>query len=84
LPRLSPCKRRGDFIRRLRKLGFDGPYSGTRHHFMIHGQHRQTIPSNSEYSVPQLRMLLGQMGEILDREIGTEEWNRLYSDGQKH
>jgi hypothetical protein len=51
---------------------------------MIYGQRRQTIPSNSEYSVPQLRMLLGQVGEILDREIGTEEWNRLYSDGQKH
>jgi hypothetical protein len=27
---------------------------------MIHGQHRQTVPSNVEYSVPQLRMLLGQ------------------------
>ncbi len=26
------CKRQ-DFIRRLRKLGFKGPYSGTRHQF---------------------------------------------------
>ncbi len=76
LPRLSPCKRRA-FVRRLRKLGFEGPYSGTRHQFMIYGQHRQTIPSNTEYSVPQLRMLLGQVEEILDREVSTEEWNRL-------
>src|SRR3954471_4368869 len=53
LPPLKPCKRR-DFIRRLRKLGFDGPYSGTRHQFMVRGQHRQTIPSNAEYSVAQL------------------------------
>jgi len=46
----KPCKRR-DFIRRLRKLGFEGPYSGTRHQFMIYGQHRMAIPSNAEYSV---------------------------------
>ncbi len=42
-----PCKRR-DFIRRLRKLNFDGPYSGTRHQFMIYEQQRLTIPTNSE------------------------------------
>ena len=28
------CKRR-DFIPRLRKLGFEGPFSGTRHQFMV-------------------------------------------------
>ncbi len=44
---------------------------------MLYDQHRQTIPSNTEYSVPQLRMLLGQVEEILDREVSTEEWNRL-------
>lgn len=44
---------------------------------MTYGQHRQTIPSNSEYSVPQLKMLLAQVGEALDREISVEEWNRL-------
>src|SRR5258706_1970999 len=38
-----PLKRR-DFTRKLRAIGFDGPYSGTRHQFMISGQHRQTIP----------------------------------------
>jgi len=57
----QPCKRRL-FIKRLRKLGFDGlrklgfdgPYSGTRHQFMIFENHRLSVPSNSEYSVPQL------------------------------
>jgi hypothetical protein len=44
---------------------------------MVHGQHRQTIPSNTEYSVPQLKMLLGQLGEILGHEVSAEEWNRL-------
>jgi predicted RNA binding protein YcfA (HicA-like mRNA interferase family) len=46
-----PLKRR-DFIRKLRALGFNGPFSGTRHQFMVLSQHRQTIPTNSEYSVP--------------------------------
>ncbi len=42
------CKRQ-DFIRRLRKLGFEGPYSGTRHQFMVYKQHRLAIPSNIQY-----------------------------------
>ena len=71
-----PLKRR-DFIRKLRALGFDGPYSGTRHQFMVWGQHRQTIPTNSEYSVPQVRMLVRQVESILERLVPPEEWNSL-------
>jgi hypothetical protein len=71
-----PVKRR-DFIRKLRALGFDGPYSGTHHQFMITGQLRQTIPTNSEYSVPQVRLLLRQVESILARRIVLEEWNSL-------
>jgi len=71
-----PLKRR-DFIRKLRALDFDGPFSGTRHQFMILGQHRQTIPSNSEFSVPQIRMLVRQVESILDRPISLEEWDSL-------
>ena len=70
------CKRRV-FIRRLRKLGFDGPYSGTRHQFMVYQQHRLAIPSNAEYSVPQLRMMMRAVEQILGREVSAEEWNRL-------
>jgi hypothetical protein len=71
-----PLKRR-DFIRKLRALDFDGPFSGTRHQFMILGQHRQTIPSNSEFSVPQIRMLVRQVESILGRPISLEEWDSL-------
>ena len=71
-----PLKRR-DFVRKLRALGFDGPFSGTRHQFMILGHHRQTVPTNSEYSVPQIRLLLRQVESILDRPIPLEEWNTL-------
>jgi hypothetical protein len=71
-----PLKRR-DFIRKLRAPGFGGPFSGTRHQFMVLGQHRQTIPTNSEYSVPQARMLLRQVDAILGRRIALEEWDSL-------
>jgi hypothetical protein len=71
-----PVKRR-DFIRKLRALGFDGPFSGTRHQFMVLGQHRQTIPGNSEYSIPQIRMLVRPIESILERRISLDEWNSL-------
>jgi hypothetical protein len=71
-----PLKRR-EFVRKLRALGFDGPFSGTRHQFMVLKQHRQTIPTNSEYSVPQIRMLLRQVESILERKLTLDEWDAL-------
>lgn len=74
--RWRPCKRR-DFIRRLRKMGLDGPFSGTRHQFMIYQQYRLTIPSNSEYSVAQLRMMIREVEQIIGRSITLDEWDNL-------
>ncbi len=74
--RWTPCKRR-DFIRRLRRLGFEGPYSGTRHQFMTYQNHRLSIPSNSEYSVPQLRFMVREIEAILEREITMSDWYAL-------
>ncbi|MCD4772045.1 MAG: type II toxin-antitoxin system HicA family toxin [Bacteroidales bacterium] len=71
-----PCKRR-IFIKRLRKLGFVGPYSGTRHQFMVYENHRLTIPSNSEYSIPQLRMMIREIEAIINQTISPDEWNNL-------
>ncbi|MEW6494397.1 MAG: type II toxin-antitoxin system HicA family toxin [Cyanobacteriota bacterium] len=76
MSRWTPCKRR-DFIKKLRKLDFEGPFSGTRHQFMVYEQYRLTIPSNEEYSVPQLRMMIQEVEQILEREITIEEWNSL-------
>lgn len=76
MSRWNPCKR-GDFIRRLRQLGFEGLYSGAKHQFMIYQQYRLTIPSNSEYSVPQLRMMLREVESIIGRQIAADEWNGL-------
>ena len=76
MPKWNPCKRQ-DFIRRLRQLGFEGVFSGTKHQFMVLGQNRLTLPSNAEYSVPQLRIMLREVETIIDREITLDEWSRL-------
>jgi len=61
----------------LRGLGFEGAYSGAKHQFMVYEQNRLCIPSNSEHSVPQLRMMLREVEEIIERQITNEEWNQL-------
>ena len=76
MSRWTPCKRQ-DFMRRLRKLDFSGPYSGTRHQFMVHEQCRLAIPSNLEYSVPQLRMMIREVEEIVGYEITADAWSKL-------
>ena len=43
----QPCKRRV-FIKRLRKLSFEGPFSGTRHQFMVF---RDYLPQKSKTSM---------------------------------
>ena len=76
MSRWNPCKRIS-FIRRLRRLGFEGPYSGTSHQFLLYETHRLTIPSNVEYSAAQLRMMLREAETILGRHISAEEWESL-------
>ncbi len=76
MSRWTPCKRR-EFIRRLRGLGFDGPFAGTRHQFLIYQEHRLAIPSKEEFSVPQLRMMLREAAILIGREITLEEWEGL-------
>jgi hypothetical protein len=42
---------------------------------MIYKQHRLSIPSNDEYSIAQLRMMLREVEEIVGRGITEQEWN---------
>jgi hypothetical protein len=76
MSRWTPCKRT-EFARRLRKLGFNGLYSGARHQFMIYQHHRLAVPSNAEYSVPQLRMMIREIEAILSRSVSADDWNGL-------
>lgn len=74
--RWNPCPR-NVFLRRLRTLGFVGPYSGSKHQFMVFGDRRLTVPSNDEYSVPQLKMMIREIETILERKVPASEWNEL-------
>ena len=42
--RLVPVSR-GELVRRLRKLGWEGPISGKRHQVMRKGRHKVPIPN---------------------------------------
>ena len=76
MSRWNPCRRR-EFVRRMRALGFDGPFSGTRHQFMVFSGHRLTVPSNNEFSVPLLRMMIREVEGIMGRRLSAKEWNSL-------
>ena len=76
MSRWKPCKRK-DFIKKLRVIGFEGPYSGAKHQFMINNNHRLAIPSNNEYSVPQLKYMLKEVARIIGRNLSAGEWDNL-------
>jgi hypothetical protein len=61
----------------LQAIGFDPPESGAKHAYMRYGPFTLTLPSNDEYSVPQLKMLLKEIEPILGRKISLSEWDRL-------
>lgn len=69
MPRLAPVARR-EFVQRLIALGFDGPYSGGRHEFMVRGETRLILlnPHRGDISVDLLTRLLRQAG------VTREEW----------
>jgi hypothetical protein len=44
---------------------------------MVFAQHRLAIPSNAEYSIPQLRMMVREIEEIIGHVITADEWHKL-------
>ena len=53
-----------EFVKRLKKYGFDGPYSGGKHLYMIKNNLRLTIPNphKKEIGIDLLTRLLKQAG----------------------
>lgn len=72
MPKLGAIKR-NDLIRFLKKVDFDGPYSGGKHQFMIKGNIRLTIPNphKSDISISLLNKILKQA------QISKEDWEKL-------
>ncbi len=71
------CKR-SSFVLKLIKLGFIGPYSGAKHQFLVYQNYRLAIPSNNEYSVPQLKMMIREVEHIIGDKISAEDWQNLH------
>lgn len=69
MSRLTPVSRR-ELIRRLQRLGFEGPYSGGRHEFMLRGDCRLILPNphRGDVGVDLLQRILHRAG------VSREEW----------
>ncbi|MDD5616832.1 MAG: hypothetical protein PHH85_11610 [Candidatus Methanoperedens sp.] len=44
---------------------------------MRYGSNVLTIPGNEEYSVPQLKMIMKELENIIGRKITLGEWEEL-------
>jgi predicted RNA binding protein YcfA (HicA-like mRNA interferase family) len=72
MPRIGPISRT-DLIRYLRQMGFDGPYSGGNHQFMVRADVTVRVPNphRGDISTELLIRILRQAG------ITRAEWERL-------
>lgn len=70
--RLTPISR-AILIRRLRNLGFDGPFTGGRYAYMIRQSRKVVIPNphRGDIGPAFLRRLLNQAG------VSRAEWEQL-------
>ena len=69
MPAWGPVPRR-KLIRSLRGLGFDGPFSGGRHQFMVRGDVVVTVPNphGRDIALDLLSRVLRQAG------VSRKEW----------
>ena len=69
MTRLTPVSR-AELLRRLRSLGFEGPFVGGHHFFMVRGDLRLIVPNphRADIGVDLLARILRQAG------VSREEW----------
>jgi predicted RNA binding protein YcfA (HicA-like mRNA interferase family) len=72
MPSFGPV-RRSDLIRHLRQLGFEGPYPGGRHQFMVRADRSITLPNphQSDIGKELLARILRQAG------VARKDWEAL-------
>ena len=72
MPAWGPIKRR-DLVAGLRAIGFQGPFSGGKHEFMVHGDLVLTIPNphRGEIGVALLAIVLRQA------RVTRKEWEEV-------
>jgi predicted RNA binding protein YcfA (HicA-like mRNA interferase family) len=72
MPRFGPIKRR-ELIGFLGRVGFEGPYSGGHHHFMVKGTLALHIPNPHQGDIG--RDLLARI--LRQAQVSKEEWEQL-------
>ena len=72
MPRFGPIKRR-DLIRSLQQVGFEGPYSGGKHQFMVKGDITLWIPNPHRGDIG--RELLARI--LRQAHIDRDKWETL-------
>ncbi|HMF57282.1 MAG TPA: type II toxin-antitoxin system HicA family toxin [Pyrinomonadaceae bacterium] len=72
MPRFGSISRK-DLIRYLRQLGFDGPYSGGKHQFMLKGDLTLRIPNPHQGDIG--KELLARL--LRQADIDKDEWEHL-------
>ena len=73
MPPLKPVKRR-ELIRKLRKLGFEGPLPGAKHQYMCRGALKIRAPNphgSQDVGVPIVKQILKLL------RISRADWNAL-------
>lgn len=72
MPPFGPIKRQ-DLIRHLRELGFEGPYAGGKHQYMLKAEIKLAIPNPHQGDIGRelLNKILRQAG------IERDEWENL-------
>lgn len=72
MPAFGPINRR-ELIRRLKELGYAGPYSGGKHQFMTKGHQTLRLPNPHQADIG--RELLARI--LRQGEIDKAEWEKL-------
>ncbi len=72
MPPFGPVKRR-DLIRYLRQFGFEGPYSGGKHQFMVKDDITLRVPNPHQSDIG--KELLARI--LKQARIKRDEWDRL-------
>jgi predicted RNA binding protein YcfA (HicA-like mRNA interferase family) len=72
MPAIKPIKLK-ELIRFLRKLDFDGPYSGGKHQFMVKGDLRIRIPNPHKKDIGKNLLQL----ILKEAEISKKTWEKL-------
>ena len=72
MPRLGPIGR-DELVKYLRALGFEGPYSGSKHQFMIKGEVLLRIPNPHQKDIG--KELLSRI--LKQAKISRDIWEKM-------